>query len=141
MEDTIMYFSKEQSLKLVELGKTNKTALRAFILFGGYGKPVLFSNNSLAAKLDVSPSSVSIALKALKASELIKLYKVGTAYICVPAEENENWVSAETGDLVADFESIVFVSKSEQDDLGLDFTETPDDDAEISVDEASSEEE
>lgn len=108
-------FSKEQSLKLVELGKTNKTALRAFILLNGYEAPVVFSNNSLAAKLDVSASSVSIALKALKSSNLLTLYKSGTAYICIPEGVTEEfWVASENGDSVAELNAVVFISKSEQ---------------------------
>lgn len=111
-------FSKEQSLKLVELGKTNKTALRAFILLNSYDTPVVFSNNSLAAKLDVSASSVSIALKALKSSNLLTLYKAGTAYVCIPCEiPEEEWKKSENGDCVAELNSVIFLSCSEQDEF------------------------
>lgn len=111
-------FSKEQSIKLVELGKTNKTALRAFILLNSYDTPVVFSNNSLAAKLDVSASSVSIALKALKSSNLLTLFKAGTAYVYVPSEiSEEEWKASENGDCVAELNSVIFLSCSEQDEI------------------------
>lgn len=110
-----MYFSKEESTKLVKLGKTNKTALRAYILLMGYGKPVIFSNSSLAAKLDVSQASVSVAVKELRANS-VKLYKVGTAYIYIPEKTKEEWQVTETGDTVMELDSVAFISQSEQDD-------------------------